>query len=105
MLDVDRDRAGRGPDHEERRDREHVDEDDVLQPQRVGGLERDEARARQASDAGPSAAASASASERRAPRRARAPCAGRELAARDRARARLTGCSRSAATSRRSLTR
>ena len=41
-ADVDGDRPGCRADHEQRRDDEHVDDHDVLEPQRVRGLEDDE---------------------------------------------------------------
>ena len=102
-LHVHGDRAGGRPDHEERRDHEHVDEDDVLEPQRVRGLERDEGE--EARDRGRAEAADDR--ERGEPERDRR----RTTAARGRSspraigRRRLIGCCRSASTSRRSLTR
>ena len=42
-MDVHRHRSGCGPDHEEPTDRRHVEQDDVLQPERVRGLQGEEA--------------------------------------------------------------
>ena len=101
-LHVHGDRARGCPDHEEPRDHEHVDEDDVLEPERVRRLQRDEgeeARDRERAE-------DADDRERGEPERD-----GEDTAARGRSspraigRRRLTGCCRSASMSRRSLTR
>ena len=84
-------------------DHEHVDEDDVLEPERVGGLQRDEGE--QARDR--ERAEDADDRERAEPERdgeQRRQHAGRS-SPRAIGRRRLTGCCRSASMSRRSLTR
>ena len=103
MRDVDRDRPGGGPEDEEPRDREHVDELDRLQPQRVGGLdgeERDQAGERRPDRAPPRAPSATSVKAAASPSAARAESSPRAIG-----RDRLTGCSRSAATSLTSFTR
>ena len=80
--DVDGDRAGRRPEHEQPRDRDHVDELERLQAERVRGLEdreRDHARERRGAERrteGQRERAEGRCERKRRP--------GRELAARDR---------------------